>query len=64
MCLFEEVCFFMFLFNCLCDLFLVDRKQKLKIIGISGGQHVDIIFGFIGFSEMLVSLTEGTSEGF
>ena len=27
---FEEVCFFMFLFIFLCDLFLVDRKKNIK----------------------------------
>ena len=45
-------CFF-FIF--LCDLFLVDRKQKhQKNVVILGGQNVDIMLVLIGFSEMRV----------
>ena len=45
----------MFLFICLCDLFLVDRtKTHQKHVVISGGQHVDIMLGLIRFSEMRV----------
>ena len=52
---FEEVCFFMFLFILLCDLLLVDReKQKQQIALILGGRNVDIILVLIGFSEMRV----------
>ena len=52
---FEEVCFlcFYYFFDVICC-WSIEQQKPEQIVVIVGGQHVDIMLGFIWFSEMRV----------